>query len=158
MCMWFGINPAVNFCHFPTLLTLSFFAGATSTSPKFDLSFLVSVFFLFYSTLYLSRLMTKPTKWHVRPAKTQISLGEWPIRPGWSESLLGAQSVCWFCHEAAHFAGVSTILIFGCWLVSTKTDKKMFWWILWLKMAFIPKRGCNVKTQLLLLWNKRNSK
>ena len=25
----------------------------------------------------------KPTKWHVRPAKTQISLG---IRPGWSES------------------------------------------------------------------------
>ena len=25
MCMWFGINPAVNFCHFSTLLTLSFF-------------------------------------------------------------------------------------------------------------------------------------
>ena len=24
---------------------------------------------------YLSHLMTKPTKWHVRPAKTQISLG-----------------------------------------------------------------------------------
>ena len=47
MCMWFGINPAVNFCHFPTLLTLSFFAGATSTSPKFNLSFLVSVFFYF---------------------------------------------------------------------------------------------------------------
>ena len=29
----------------------------------------------------LSRLMTKPTKWHVRPVKTQISLG---IRPVWS--------------------------------------------------------------------------
>ena len=43
MCMWFGFNPAVNFCHFSTLLTLSVFAGATSTSPKFDL-FLV--FFL----------------------------------------------------------------------------------------------------------------
>ena len=29
--------------------------------------------------------MTKPTKWHVRPAKTQISLG-----------------ICeWFCHEVA---------------------------------------------------------
>ena len=27
------------------------------------------------STMYLSRLVTKPTKWHVRPAKTQISLG-----------------------------------------------------------------------------------
>ena len=31
--------------------------------------------------------MTKPTKWHVRPAKTQISLG---IRLVWSESLLSA--------------------------------------------------------------------
>ena len=37
MCMWFGFNPAVNFCHFSTLLTLSFFAGATSTSLNFDL-------------------------------------------------------------------------------------------------------------------------
>ena len=41
MCMWFGFNPAVNFCHFSILLTLSFFAGATSTSPKFDLYFKV---------------------------------------------------------------------------------------------------------------------
>ena len=39
MCMWFGFNPAVNFCHFSTSLTSSFFAGATSTSPKFDLYF-----------------------------------------------------------------------------------------------------------------------
>ena len=38
-------------------------------------------------TLSVSRLMTKPTKWHVRPAKTQISLG---IRPVWSESSLSA--------------------------------------------------------------------
>ena len=35
----------------------------------------------------LSRLMTKLTKWHGRPAKTQISLG---IRPVWSESSLSA--------------------------------------------------------------------
>ena len=34
--------------------------------------------------------MTKPTKWHVRPAKTHISLG---IRPVWSESSLCAQWV-----------------------------------------------------------------
>ena len=34
-----------------------------------------------------SHIMTKPTKWHVRPTKTQISLG---IRPVWSESLLSA--------------------------------------------------------------------
>ena len=33
----------------------------------------------------LSLLMTKPTKWHVRPVMTQISLG---IRPVWSETLL----------------------------------------------------------------------
>ena len=38
-------------------------------------------------TPYLSRLVTKPTKWHVSPAKTQISLG---IRPAWSESSLSA--------------------------------------------------------------------
>ena len=38
----------------------------------------------------MSRLMTKPTKWHVRPAKTQISLG---IRPVWSESSLCAEWV-----------------------------------------------------------------
>ena len=35
--MCFGFNPAVNFCHFSTLLALSFFAGATPASPKFDL-------------------------------------------------------------------------------------------------------------------------
>ena len=34
--------------------------------------------------------MTKPTKWHVHPAKTQISLG---ICPVWSESSLRAQWV-----------------------------------------------------------------
>ena len=38
----------------------------------------------------MSRLTTKPAKWHVRPAKIQISLG---IRPVWSESLLCAQWV-----------------------------------------------------------------
>ena len=34
---------------------------------------------------HLSRLTTKPTKWYVRPAKTQISLGS---RPVWSECLV----------------------------------------------------------------------
>ena len=38
----------------------------------------------------LSRIMTKPTKWHVHPAKTQISLG---IRLVWSESSLCARWV-----------------------------------------------------------------
>ena len=35
----------------------------------------------------------------VRTAKTLIRLGGCP---GWSESSLGAQSLCWFCHVAAH--------------------------------------------------------
>ena len=37
------------------------------------------------SIYHMSQCMTKPTKWHVRPVKTQISLG---IRPVWSESSL----------------------------------------------------------------------
>ena len=37
--------------------------------------------------LWLGRRITKPIKWQVRPAKTQISLG---IRPVWSESSLCA--------------------------------------------------------------------
>ena len=39
------------------------------------------------SLAHISHLTTKPTKWHVHPAKTQISLG---IRPVWSESSLSA--------------------------------------------------------------------
>ena len=79
----------------------------------------------------MSRLVTKPTKWHVRTAKTLIRLG---IRPVWSESSLSTwrklrslatrwahseysdqigrmprliwvfaahTPFCWFCHEAA---------------------------------------------------------
>ena len=41
---------------------------------------------------YMSRLISKPTKWHVRPAKTQISLG---ILPVWSESWLSAWRKLW---------------------------------------------------------------
>ena len=41
----------------------------------------------FHEILEMTRLMTKPTEWIMRPAKTQISLG---IRPVWSESSLSA--------------------------------------------------------------------
>ena len=43
-------------------------------------------------TEYMSHNMTKPTQWHVRPAKTQISLGIYPVR---SESLLSAWRSVW---------------------------------------------------------------
>ena len=39
------------------------------------------------SQQYLSHVKTKPTKWHARPAKTQIGLGMCPV---WSESSLSA--------------------------------------------------------------------
>ena len=42
---------------------------------------------------HLSRLMIKPTKWHMRPAKTLISLG---VCPAWSESLLSTWRKLWF--------------------------------------------------------------
>ena len=75
---------------------------------------------------YLSHLMTKPTKWHVCPCAPSEDSGQpghppslirvfavpmkkawvlsYPLSgwPGWSESSLGAQSFCWFCHKAAH--------------------------------------------------------
>ena len=74
---------------------------------------------------YMSPLMKKPTKWHVRPPKTQISLGVFTVcmKKAWVLSYpLNAQRrlidwadaqadhslhwahmpLCWFCHEAAH--------------------------------------------------------
>ena len=87
---------------------------------------------------YLSRLMTKSTKWHEHPAKTQISLD---ICLVWSESSLSAwrnigslaihwahsedsnqnlrwaqRSFCWFCHEVAEFS-----VLTGSWYV--------YWWV-----------------------------
>ena len=82
-----------------------------------------------------AHLMTKSTKWPLRPANTQINLG---IRPVWSESSMSAwgnlgslathyahsddwsdwadaqadlslrlahRLFCWFCHEAAQICG-----------------------------------------------------
>ena len=58
--------------------------------------------------------MKKPTKWHVRPAKTQISEdSDWADAQ--ADFSLGAQSFCWFCHEAAHiimFWVVSLLFVF----------------------------------------------
>ena len=67
----------------------------------------------------LSRLMTKPTKWHVCPAKTQISLG---IRPVWSASSLFAWRKLGFL--ATH------------WAYSEDSDQtgrmpRLFWVFVW---------------------------
>ena len=87
----------------------------------------------------MSCFVTKPTKWHVHPAKTQISLGirlvrsvfavrwwklgplatQWVHKEDWSDwvdaqadlSLCWAHMpFCWCCHEAAHYAFVGGIV------------------------------------------------
>ena len=89
---------------------------------------------------YMSRLMTKPTKWNV-PSKDSYQPGHMPslIRvlvvrmkkawvllypltaqrrlwsdcgcPGWSESLLGTHSFCWFCHIMAQITFTVCIVL-----------------------------------------------
>ena len=57
--------------------------------------------------------------------RRQISLG---IRPVWSESSLGAHSLCWFCHVAAQdIVAIKTFTLFAIEFVSiTKsTNNKM---------------------------------
>ena len=93
---------------------------------KMDLWYLSKILFLNpRQNEHVSRLTTKPTRWHVHPAKTQISLGMCSVL---SEYLLCAQWVAkdprcphadsedsssdwvvfarhtghWFCHVAAH--------------------------------------------------------
>ena len=58
--------------------------GMNDAKSAVDLAIYVNVSFV---DKYMGRLMTKPTEWSVRPAKTQTSLG---IRPAWSESSLSA--------------------------------------------------------------------
>ena len=78
----------------------------------------------------MSRLITKPTNWQVRPAKTQISLG---IRPVWSESSLpawrniGSLTTYWAQSEDSDqprliwvFAGRTVILVVLSWSETIK--------------------------------------
>ena len=59
----------------------------------------------------LSQRMTKPTKWHVRQAKTQFS-----IRPVWSESPLSAwrKLGCLAFHNLERKTKISLIRLYGC--------------------------------------------
>ena len=67
----------------------------------------------------MSRLIKKPTKWHVCPAKTQISLGGCP---GLSESSLGAHAISLVLSRGGSFVslGVSSLFhIFAVFRVFT---------------------------------------
>ena len=81
-----------------------------------------------FNYINLSRFMTKPTKWHVRPAKTQISLDIHPSDqsslPAWRK--LGSLATHWAHSEAFHqtgqiprmiwvFVGRIVILLFLSW-------------------------------------------
>ena len=99
-----------------------------------------------------SRLMTKRTKWHVRPAKTQISLGirvfairmkicfplsaqrrlwsDWADLSLWWEHM----PFCWFCLEAAQtiFDGLlSTLLRYGMAALLNKSMQNLNWVASW---------------------------
>ena len=57
-----------------------------------------------FHRLEMTEILSKGRKTLTHPsikctAKTLIRLGGYP---GWFESSLGAQSLCWFCHVAAH--------------------------------------------------------
>ena len=84
----------------------------------------------------------------VRPAKTQISLGIRPVRSesllsAWrklghlathgahseeSESSLGAQSHCWFCHEAAQMLSEYSRFQLLCTLTNSFLSKTVYGW------------------------------
>ena len=85
---------------------------------------------IFQSTGNLSCLMTKPTKWHVRPAKTQISLGICPVwsvfavrmKKAWMLSYpMSTQWRLWSDWADARliwvFAGCTVILLVLSWLI-----------------------------------------
>ena len=72
-------------------------------------------------------------------AKTLIRLGGCP---GWSESSLGAESFCWFCHEAAHMRKL-------CVLARVRTHDSWIW-----HAVDCPCRLSNVVHVLVLFVNK----
>ena len=122
---------------------------------------------------YLSRLATKPTKWHVLPAKSQTSLGLHPVR---SESSLSARrsigslavywvhgedtvqtrdmpSLIWvfagrtdhlFCHDVAQF-----------WCVCCLFDVYECWTVFWRFSFFMISLKFTLNVSWLLDWLRR---
>ena len=68
--------------------------------------------------VHMSRSMTKPIKWHVHPAKTQISLG---IRPVWSDSSLPAS---WVAKDQCFF--MRTEKLWSVW-ADPKANLSLHW-------------------------------
>ena len=83
--------------------------------------------------------MTKPTKWHVRPAKTQISLGIRPVWWGASLSVwrnLASLATHWEHSEDSDQTGRMPRLI---WIFARRTDHFVGFVVRWLKYRNDPK-------------------
>ena len=103
----------------------------------------------------MSRIVTKPTKWHVGQAKTQISLG---IRPVWSESSLsawrklGSLATHWAHSEEPDQTGR---MPWSDW-VDAQADLSLLW-------AHMPFRwfyhdAAHINQDSILSWNKMSTK
>ena len=96
--------------------------------------------------------MTKPTKWHVRPAKTQISLG---FRPVWSESLLsawgklGSLATYWVHSEDSDLTGRKPRLI---WVFAGRTCHFVGFVMRWLKRVWFFFYTSATQADLSLRW------
>ena len=101
----------------------------------------------------MSRLMTKPAKWHVRPAKTQISLD---TRPVWSESSLsawrniGPLTTYWAHSEDADQNGRMPRLI---WVFAGCTDHLLV--LSWITLCFSSNSSyLQMQDTELVLWGR----
>ena len=135
ICMGFGYNPEIIFCRLFHIVFLVFFRPQMLS--KYIDSVNLSSTTLFYTTsgkyllAKMSRITTKPTKWHVRPAKTQISpvwsdcslsalrkfgslVTLWAHSEDWSDSSLGAHVILWVCPEAAQMV-LSFLHLYSMW-------------------------------------------
>ena len=115
-CLWCNlVTESKNSCQWYSLAFGAVTNGQVSKTGKRR--------FYFSPKIEMSRLVTnavvRPAKAQImRTAKTLIRLGGCP---GWSESSLGAHSLCWFCHEAAQMYSVknqvkSGIFVGNTWL------------------------------------------
>ena len=73
--------------HFPVMIGLQTLAAWNLSNINQPWPTLIKTHVIYSINQHMSHLVTKPTKWHVHPATTQISLG---IHPVWSESSLCA--------------------------------------------------------------------
>ena len=79
-----------NICEFDIVLTRAVNILTTNEPVKLTRLWTTGPWYLLISPQIIEPVHDKPTKWHVHPAKTQISLG---ICQVWSESLLCPQWV-----------------------------------------------------------------